>query len=119
MENTSTTTATDFCTNCMVIIICRVWSFQKKKSTPSVSGGRKHQPYLREHRSMVYTDLVLRGKLYSYLADIDTQAHNMPDLLVTQLTEKEGINEYLKVQDQLAGMGQGYEQYPQPCGGNH
>ena len=64
--------------------------------------GRKHQQYLREHRSMVYTDLVLSGKLYSYLADIDTQARNKLDLLVMQLAEKEGINEHLKEQDQLA-----------------
>lgn len=64
--------------------------------------GRKHQQYLREHRSMVYTDLVLSGKLYSYLADIDTQARNMLDRLVMRLAEKEGINEHLKGHDQLA-----------------
>ena len=64
--------------------------------------GRKHQQYLREHRSMVYTDLVLSGKLYSYLADIDTQARNMLNLLVTQLAEKEGVDEHMKAQDQLA-----------------
>ena len=64
--------------------------------------GRKHQQYLREHRSMVYTDLVLSGKLYSYLADIDTQARNKLGLLVTQLAEKECINEDLKEQDQLS-----------------
>lgn len=58
--------------------------------------GRKHQQYLREHRPIIYSDLVLRGKLYSYLADIDTQARNKLDLLVTQLAEKEGINEQLK-----------------------
>ena len=51
---------------------------------------------------MVYTDLVLSGKLYGYLADIDTQARNKLELLVTQLAEKEGINECLKAQDQLA-----------------
>ena len=50
---------------------------------------------------------MLRGgfftsKLYSYLADIDTQARNKLDLLVTQLAEKEGINEQLKARDQLA-----------------
>ncbi len=67
--------------------------------------GRKHQQYLREHRSMVYTDLVLSGKLYSYLADIDTQARNKLDLLVMQLAEKEGINEHLKAQNQLAWVG--------------
>ena len=62
---------------------------------------RKHQQYLIEHRSMVYTDLVLSGKLYSYLADIDTQARKMIDLLVTQLAEKEGVHEGLKAQDQM------------------
>ena len=64
--------------------------------------GRKHQQYLREHRPIIYSDLVLSGKLYSYLADIDSQARNKLDLLVTQLTEKEGINEQLKARDQLA-----------------
>ena len=64
--------------------------------------GRKHQQYLREHRPIIYSDLVLRGKQYSYLADIDTQARNKLDLLVTQLAEKEGINEYLKSRNQLA-----------------
>ena len=63
--------------------------------------GKKHQQYLREHRPIIYTDLVLGGKLFSYLAGIDTQARNKLDLLVTQLAEKEGINEHLKAQDQL------------------
>ena len=64
--------------------------------------GRKHRRYLREHRPIIYSDVVLSGKLYSYLADIDSQARNKLDLLVTQLAEKEGINEYLKTQDQMA-----------------
>ena len=64
--------------------------------------GRKHRRYLREHRPIIYSDLVLSGKLYGYLADIDIQARNKLDLHVTQLAEKEGINERLKSQDQLA-----------------
>lgn len=64
--------------------------------------GRKHLDYIKEHRPVLYTDLVLNGKLYSYLADIDTQARNKLDLLVTQLAEKEGTNDCLKAQDQLA-----------------
>lgn len=66
---------------------------------------RKHQQYLKEHRHMLYFNLVLSGKLYGYLADIDTQARNKLHLLVTQLTEKEGINEQLKAQDQMAWVG--------------
>ena len=64
--------------------------------------GRKHQQYLREHRPMLYNDLILSGKLYSHLADIDIQARNKLDLLVIQLAEKEGINDQLKEQNQLA-----------------
>lgn len=64
--------------------------------------GRKHQQYLKRHRPMFYSDLVLSGRLHSYLADIDTQARNKLHLLVTQLAEKEGINEQLKAQDQMA-----------------
>ena len=64
--------------------------------------GRKHLDYIKEHRPVLYTDLVLSGKLYSYLTDIDTQARNKLDLLVTQLAEKEGTNDCLKAQDQIA-----------------
>ena len=64
--------------------------------------GRKHQQYLKEHRPVLYSELVLNGKLYSYLADIDTQVRNKLHLLVTQLAEKEDINEELKSQDQMA-----------------
>ena len=51
---------------------------------------------------MLYNDLILSGKLYSYLADIDTQARVRIDLLVTQMAEKEDINDCLKAQDQIA-----------------
>ena len=67
--------------------------------------GRKHQQYLKEYHPMFYNDLILSGKLYSYLADIDTQARVRLDLLVAQMVEKEGINEQLKVQDQLSWVG--------------
>lgn len=64
--------------------------------------GRKHLDYIKEHRPVLYTDLVLSGKLYSYLADIDTQARNKLNLIATQLAEKESITEELKAQDQMA-----------------
>lgn len=67
--------------------------------------GRKHQQYLREYRPILYSDLVLSDRLYSYLADIDTQARNKLNLIVKQLAEKEDINEYLKAQDQMEWVG--------------
>lgn len=64
--------------------------------------GRKHQQYLREYRPIIYSDLVLSSRLYSYLADIDTQARNRLALMTKQMAEKEGINDCLKAQNQLA-----------------
>ena len=67
--------------------------------------GRKHQQYLKEHHPMLYSGPVLSGKLYSYLDDIDTQAQSRLHLLVTRLAKKDGINEQLKSQDQMAWVG--------------
>ena len=36
--------------------------------------GRIHRDYLKEHRPVVFNQLVLSGKLWAYLADINEQA---------------------------------------------
>ena len=64
--------------------------------------GRKHLDYIKEHRPVLYTDLVLSCKLHSYLADIDAQAQAKLELLLKQMAEKEGVTEQLKAQDQMA-----------------
>lgn len=64
--------------------------------------GRKHLDYIKEHRPVQHTDLVLSCKLHSYLADIDSQAQTKLNLLIKQMAEKEGITEQLKEQDQMA-----------------
>ena len=67
--------------------------------------GRKHLRYLKEHRSVLHTTLLLNGKLNSHLTEIDNRATEMFDRLVKQLAEKEGITEQLKAADQLAWVG--------------
>lgn len=67
--------------------------------------GRKHLEYIKEYRPILYTDLVLSCKLHSYLVDIDAQAQDRLALLVNQMATKEGINEQLKAQDQMAWVG--------------
>ena len=74
-------------------------------TTPIGMWGRKHQQYLKEHHPMLYSNLILTGRLHSYLAGIDTRARSKLHLLVTQLAEKEGINEQLKAQGQMAWVG--------------
>ena len=74
-------------------------------TSPIGMWGKKHQQYLKEHRPMLYSNLILTGRLHSYLAGIDTQARSKLHLLQTQLAEKESINEQLKAQDQMAWVG--------------
>ena len=73
----------------------------KEKQTIGV-WGRKHLKYLKEHRPMLYSELTLSGRLYSYLAAIDDQARNGLSLLSSHLAKAEGVNEQLKERDQMA-----------------
>ena len=63
--------------------------------------GQRHRRYLKTHRKALYTSLLTCGKLNSYLADIDRQAGEMFSRLVKQLSEKEGVTETLKAENQM------------------
>jgi hypothetical protein len=63
--------------------------------------GRRHGEYLKEHCRRVYMELLTSGRLHSYLADIDEQAHERLEFLVKQMAEQEGVTEVLKAEDQL------------------
>lgn len=63
--------------------------------------GRRHLRYLKTHRKIIYTNLITSGKLNSYLADIDEQAEDMFSRLVKHMTEREGVTEQLKANNQL------------------
>lgn len=64
--------------------------------------GRRHLSYLKEHRPVLRTSLVLSGKLHSYLAEVDNRATEMLDHLVKQMAAQQGVTEQLKAQDQMA-----------------
>ena len=74
----------------------------EEDSQPIGMWGRKHLRYIKEHRPVLHTSLLLSGKLNSHLAEIDNQATEMFDRLVKQLAEKEGISEQLKAAEQMA-----------------
>ena len=64
--------------------------------------GRRHLSYLKEHRPVLHTRLVLSGKLHSYLAEVDNRATEMLDHLVKQMAAQQGVTEQLKALDQMA-----------------
>ena len=58
--------------------------------------GKRHLRYLEHNRKILYTNLLTKGKLTAYLAEIDEQAENMFNRLVRQFAEREGVTEQLK-----------------------
>lgn len=68
---------------------------------PSGRWGRLHKRYLEEHHPVRYNQLVLSGKLGSYLATMDKQANEQLARIIRQMQEAEGVTEALKAADQL------------------
>lgn len=67
--------------------------------------GHRHLRYIREYKKVLYTDLLINGKLQSYLADVEEQAQELFDRLMKQRTEHEGITETLKAENQMEWVG--------------
>ena len=63
--------------------------------------GQRHLRYIREHKKALYTSLLTSGRLHSYLADVEEQAQELFDRLMKQRTEREGITETLKADNQM------------------
>ena len=63
--------------------------------------GRMHRDYLMEHNPVMFDDLVLTGRLWTYLADLNEQAENRFQLMIQQMQEAESVTEVLKASNQL------------------
>lgn len=63
--------------------------------------GRMHREYLKTTHPITYTNLILSGKLWTYLADLNEQAQLRLDTLVSQMKAAEGITEALKASDPI------------------
>lgn len=77
----------------------------EKGSKPVGVWGQRHLRYLKQHRKVLYTNLLTSGKLNSYLADIDKQAEDMFLRLVEQIANREGVTEQLKTENQMEWVG--------------
>ncbi len=63
--------------------------------------GYRHLCYIKRHRKVLYTNLLISGKLNSYLAELDKQAEDMFFRLVKQMAECEDVTELLKADNQM------------------
>ena len=64
--------------------------------------GRMHRDYIKEHRPILFNDLILSGHLWVYLVDLNEQAQERLSLIIEQMKASEGVTEELKAADQMA-----------------
>ncbi len=63
--------------------------------------GRMHREYLRITNLGLLNELILSGKLWTYLADLNEQATDRLNLIIRQMAEAEGVTEAMKAENQM------------------
>ena len=67
--------------------------------------SRMRHRYLKEHRKIQYTTMILDGTLYDHLEEIDRICNERMETMVAAMKQQQGITEELKAADQLAWVG--------------
>jgi len=79
-----------------------VLTLSSEERRPIGKWGRMHRDYLKEHRPILYNDLILSGQFWTYLADLNEQAQERLSLIIEQMKATEGVTEEMKAADQMA-----------------
>lgn len=82
-----------------------VLTLSSEEQRPIGKWGRMHRDYLREHRPLLFNDLILSGQLWTYLADLNERAKNRLEVIIDQMKASEGVTEELKAADQMEWVG--------------
>lgn len=66
--------------------------------------GMMHKTYLEKHKKVLFSTLLIQGKLYQHCAEVENQARDMFDALIEQMKESEGVTEQLKEENQIVWL---------------
>ena len=67
--------------------------------------GRMRKAYLKEHRPLIYNQLLLTEKLYPHLLEIDETANSRLEQMIPELAKAAGATESLKASDPMRWVG--------------
>ena len=67
--------------------------------------GMLRRQFLKEHRSAQYQYLLMTGELTAHLNRVDQEAREQVKIMLKQMTEKQGVTEQMKMQDQMKWVG--------------
>ena len=80
-------------------------TIESEEPSTLIKYGRTREKYLREHKKVLYFNLLTSGKLYEHLAEIDTSARDMAEYLIKEMAKKQGVTEELKATDMMRWIG--------------
>ena len=63
--------------------------------------GRMRRSYLKEHRPVLYENLLTSGTLHRHIAEIDQACNERMEIIVSDIAKQEGVTEALKADDQM------------------
>ena len=63
--------------------------------------GRMRRSYLKEHRPILYANLLTSGTLHRHLAEIDQACNERMAIIVSDMARQEDVTEALKAADQM------------------
>ena len=72
-----------------------------ESSQPLGKFGRARMKYLKEHHPGLYSQLLLSGKLYDDLHEVDAEAQRLLDEMIPKMAAEAGVNEDLKAADPI------------------
>ncbi len=67
--------------------------------------GRMRLHYLQDHKSELYAALLVEGRLFAHLLDIEDTANAWLDRMMPEMAKAAGATEELKARDQMAWVG--------------
>ena len=71
-----------------------------EENRPIGKYGRMHREYLKENNLALFNDLLLSCQLWTYLADINEQALERLQVIISQMQKAESVTEKMKEDNQ-------------------
>ena len=77
----------------------------EQEQKPLGKYGRMRKTYLKEHRPILWNQLLLSEKLFPHLQEIDETANRRMAQMLPEMMRRSGVTEALKAQNPLAWVG--------------
>ena len=80
-------------------------SLSQQEERPLGKYGRMRKAYLKEHRPVLWSSLILSEQLYPHLREIDETANSRLEQMMPELMKAAGVTESLKASDPMKWAG--------------